>query len=104
MAAAYDFKSDENGDLYINPITGDFEIGPSDEQHIQDIIESFAGHWKESPSVGVGIDLYLKGTGTLQAIEAAILLQLTKDGYQAAPRASLDPDGKLIIVTNATRN
>lgn len=104
MAAAYDFKSDPDGDLYINPATGDFEIAASDQQHISDIIESFAGHWKEFPDVGVGIDKYLNSTGTYQDIERLVYLQLTKDGYQCAPRATTGPDGKLVIDTNATRN
>lgn len=91
---ASDFLLDKDGDLMINPNTGDFQIGLSDDQHIQDIIESFPGWWKEFPSIGVGILQYLNSSGQEQQIERSIKLQLTADGYEVSrPDVSVTIDG-----------
>ena len=43
-----DFLLDEDGDLDI--VNGDFAVGPSDVQHIEDIVaNSFVGMWKQNP-------------------------------------------------------
>lgn len=52
-----DFQLDADGDL--NIAGGDFTVGPSDVQHVEDIIESFAGMWKQNPLLGVGIKQFL---------------------------------------------
>lgn len=52
-----DFQLDEDGDL--NIAHGDFTVGPSDVQHVEDIIQSFAGMWKQNPLLGVGIKQFL---------------------------------------------
>ncbi len=77
---AKDFKIIDN-DLYINS-NGDFEVGLSDPQHVQDIIQSFKGWWKEFPLIGVGIDFYKGSVGTIQQIKKEIKQQLEFDGYR----------------------
>lgn len=79
MALANDILLDTDGDLDF--INGDFAIGFSDNQHIQDILESFPGSWKEYPLVGVGLDFYLNSTGKEQTIKNEITRQLTSDGF-----------------------
>lgn len=103
MALAKDIRSDNDGDLYIDPLTGDFKIDFSDEQHIRDIIESFKGCWKESPNVGVGIKQYQNSAGKDQEIEREIKLQLQADGYNTNNvRVETTVDG-INIFPNAER-
>lgn len=102
--AAKDIKSDDNEDLFIDPITGDFKIDFSDQQHIQDIIEASQGDYKEFPSLGVGIEAYLNSSGTEQTIERSVKLQLQSDGYSVSGASvTFDPNGKLIIEPKAIR-
>tara|TARA_B100000767_G_scaffold254927_1_gene260695 strand:- start:155 stop:457 length:303 start_codon:yes stop_codon:yes gene_type:complete len=72
----------ENNDFFIDPVKGDFLITDSDTQHVQDIINSFAGWWKEFPTIGVGIKKYLGATGGVQVVKRAIKIQLKSDGYR----------------------
>ena len=72
----------ENNDFFIDPVKGDFLIIDSDTQHVQDIINSFAGWWKEFPTIGVGIKKYLGATGGVQVVKRAIKIQLKSDGYR----------------------
>ncbi len=100
---AQDFKMVDN-DLYIDPKTGDFVIGPSDNQHIQDILESEPGWWKQFPLVGAGLRRLLKSKFTVQSTEAISKQQLEGDGYQVArPKISIDPNGNARVTPNATR-
>ncbi len=78
MAKFQDFLLDDDGDLMI--ANGDFVVGPSDMQHVQDIIESFAGSWKQYPILGVGIKTFLKSENG-QAAVTLIKQQLQSDGY-----------------------
>ena len=68
----------ENNDLIIE--NGDFKIGESDQQSIELIIDSYLGHWKESPLCGVGVDLFLNSSGQQLALKRAISVQLEADG------------------------
>ena len=104
MAASTDIKSDSNGDLFIDSLTGDFKIDFSDEQHIQDIIEAVNGDFKEFPTVGVGIEGYLNSSGTEQEIQQKIKLALQADGYILTnPFVEFNTDGTLNISPNAIR-
>ena len=80
--AAQDVKLDNN-DLYIDANTGDFSISESDPQHVQDIINSWAGWWKEFPTLGVGVKQYLGRSGGIQIVKRAIKIHLKSDGYRA---------------------
>ena len=79
---AADILLDASGDLAI--INGDLVIGESDSQNIIDIIESFAGAWKQFPQVGVGVITFLNSINGAAALEAAIKTQLTADGFNTA--------------------
>jgi hypothetical protein len=69
-----------NDDLEI--LGGDFRVLPSDEQHIEHILRTWLGHWKEFPLLGVGIDLFRASAGKTGKLKTDIVTQLTKDGYQ----------------------
>lgn len=73
----------QNNDLFIDSTIGDFAIGDSDTQHVQDIINAWAGWWKEFPTLGVGIKRYLGASGGVQVVKRAIKIQLKGDGYRA---------------------
>jgi len=84
---------------------GDFILSPSDEQHIQDIVESFPGWWKEFILIGVGIKSYINSSGKEQEIQGNIALQLRSDGYQVpSVDVNYDNAGTLTIATDAVRS
>ncbi len=101
---AKDLKLDSDGDLYINPNSGDLEIGFSDKQHIKDILTSNIGWWKEFPLVGVAIQSYLNSSGKQQQLEREIKIQLIADGYSVErPVITKNSNGDFSIQTNAIR-
>lgn len=53
-----DILLDDENDLAV--ADGDFVIGPSAEQEAVLLLKSHKGAWRESPTVGMGIDYYLK--------------------------------------------
>lgn len=84
---------------------GDFLLGESDHQHIQDIVESFPGWWKEFVLLGVGIQGYNGSSGKEQEIQTQIALMLRSDGYQVnAVEPSYTPEGTLNMYVDAIRN
>ena len=80
MPNAKDIKL-ENNDLVFDDITEDFIITDSDQQHIEDIVEAFVGHYKEFPLLGVGIRQYINSAGAQVELQTFIRLQLEADGY-----------------------
>ena len=99
----YDLKQVSN-DLYLNPITGDFELVPSDNQHILDICQSFPGWWKNALTVGAGLPNLLKSKVSTGSVENLIKAQLEADGYQVGrPVVTIESNGKLSITPNAIR-
>ena len=99
---ASDLKLTDN-DLAIE--NGDFVISLSDEQHIEDIITSFLGWWKEYPALGVGIKQYQGSSGMEQTMEREIKLQLQGDGYTVdGAKVESNPNGTFTIWPNAIRN
>ncbi|HWY13255.1 MAG TPA: hypothetical protein VN026_18130 [Bacteroidia bacterium] len=74
-----DYLLDANGDPLIKD--GDFVVGDSDDQHIQDVIVSFLGEWKQDPTIGCEIltSLY---SSTPQNDINNVKTQLQKAGYQ----------------------
>lgn len=101
--ARKDIAIGDDGDLVIKD--GDFVIAPSDQQHIEDIIQAQPGWWKEFSQVGVGIDDYQQSTGKMAEIASKIKLQLQADGYIVEnPNITQAPDGTLTIQPNAYRN
>lgn len=79
MAAAKDFLQDENEDEVIT--AGDYAVGESDQFHINDIILSVPGTWRENPQVGVALESYQSSAGQQQKLNRNILQQLEADGY-----------------------
>ena len=79
-----DILDDENGDLWIDPLTGDYKVGPSDGMHIKDILMTNKGEWTQSPLVGVGAQNWLDASFTLankDKLKKEILKQLKYDGF-----------------------
>jgi hypothetical protein len=72
----------ENNDLYIDGNIGDFAIGESDPQHVQDILNSYAGWWKQFPTLGVGLKRFLGKSGGIQLVKREIGVHLKADGYR----------------------
>lgn len=98
-----DFKLVDD-DIYLNPITGDFELVDSDNQHVKDICNAYPGWYKGSPSTGAGLTSSLKGKVTVASVETIIKSQLEADGYQLnRPEVTINPDGSFRIKPNAVR-
>lgn len=95
MAKAQDIRLTETGDLFINPNTGDFQISESDVRHVEDIIQSYKGDWKEFPLVGVGIRRFSASAGNFQRLTRVIKTQLAADGITADEIAI--KDGQIYI-------
>lgn len=81
MGKRKDLKQTETGDIYINPVTGDFEIVESDSQHVSDIMQSVSGDYKEYPLMGVNFYQVQNSTGQQQEFEGRIRTMLIADGY-----------------------
>lgn len=103
MANVQDFLQ-VNDDIYIDPISGDFVMVDSDNQHILDICRSFPGWWKNSPSTGAGLPLLLKGKNNVATVETRLKSQLEADGYQPLrPSVEVDLNGNCKIIPQAIR-
>lgn len=102
MAVAYDWGLDENGDLDIE--NDDFTYVLSDPQHIQDTIIASPLWWKQFPTDGVSIKLYVKSSGKIQQLMGSIKKQLQTDGYICSnPVITVDPSGAINIDPKAIR-
>ena len=60
----------------------DFKAGDPENQYIHYLIASSPGHWKEFPTIGVGIWKYLQGTQGPQEIQRAIRIHLENDIFK----------------------
>ena len=60
---------------------GDFSIVPSDQQHVQDLVQSNTGEYKEFPLLGVGAKNFINSSGRLPELRRSILWNLNGDGY-----------------------
>ena len=78
MATAKDILYISNSYDFTN---GDFNVGDSDTQHIQDIVFENIGAYKQYPLVGVGIINYLNSSGAQLLLSREIQIQLELDGY-----------------------
>jgi len=78
---ANDILIDSNGDLKI--ANGDFVVGNSSEQNVEQVLLANKGEWKQWPLIGVGITKLLNAPITRSVkkrIEKNIILQLKYDG------------------------
>ena len=73
-----DLKLDGNGDIDI--VDGDLVIEQSDMTHIQHIVESYPGDWKQNPQVGAGIFKQINSSIT-RVFKRKLKIQLESDGY-----------------------
>lgn len=90
-----------DGDLHI--VNGDFNVKESDSQHIELIIDSWIGSWKQYPLCGVGIENYIKSSGQSLALKRNIAVQLEADGFTEVD-VYVSPYDILDITVDATRN
>lgn len=74
-----DFILGDDDDLLIQ--NGDLAVGPSDNQHIFDIITSFKGFFKENPNLGAGVNSQIKSQNGKSLVNT-IIQNLQSDGYQ----------------------
>lgn len=94
-----DFLLDDSGDLLIT--NGDFEVGESSMQEIQDLIMSYPGWWKQFPLAGCAAPNYINSPGTGQGLSNSITQQLKLDGKTLKSFSSaMNADGTLTININ----
>lgn len=76
-----DILLDNTGDLDFH--NGDFDIGQSDQQHIEHIVEAQKGEYKAFPLVGFGVINYLKKSTRIKSdFKRDLKMQLEYDNYQ----------------------
>ncbi len=79
MAEVFDIGVDKNGfDLIIK--NGDFAVEESTAQHQQLLLLADKGQFKQVPTIGVGLDLFLNDEATTDDIKRAIQEQFELDG------------------------
>ena len=58
---------------------GDFKLGDASNRYIEYYVSSHQGHYKESPTIGIGIQSYLNSNEKKSIIERDIINQLNRD-------------------------
>lgn len=79
---ATDLLLDANADLAIE--RGDFVLGESDAQHIDLLLQTNLGEWRQDPLVGVGLNRFIVSTygpGQTAELTRTVSIQLERDGY-----------------------
>jgi len=78
---SFDRLQNSDGDIYI--VGGDFVNGPSDEAHIQELVGSAPGDWRQFVKIGAQAVNFLKSPLSQASRFIKILkMQLKMDGYQ----------------------
>jgi hypothetical protein len=96
-----DLTLDKAGDLAIH--AGDFIVDDGDAQHIQALLMSSPGDWKQSPLIGVSLGGYLLSpitAATRNAARQKIQLHLEADGFTVQ---SITVDEELSVNVYAER-
>ncbi|MFK7059569.1 hypothetical protein V3Q90_05460 [Flavobacterium oreochromis] len=75
-----DFELDQDGDLLF--VNGDFSLAPSDQQHVEHILEAVKGEYKQYPTVGFGVVNYLKTNVSEAEFKRDLKIQLEQDNYK----------------------
>ncbi|BBQ07578.1 oxidase [Elizabethkingia anophelis] len=70
----------KDGELSI--VNGDFEIGESTQQEIENILIAFKGEYKQHPLLGAELQKMLKARNTRQGITREVNEQLQYDGFR----------------------
>lgn len=95
-----DILLDNNNDLQF-AANGDFTIGDSTLQEVENIIISYPGWWKQFPLVGCAATNYIGSPGVGQQLSNSINQQLKLDGKTVTSlSASINPNGTLTINVN----
>lgn len=79
---AKDISINIEGDADLLFANGDFKISESDQQDVVLIINTHVGHWKGSPTIGVGIKQYLASSGKGAELKRSIAVQLAADNFK----------------------
>ena len=83
---------------------GDFVVGESDNQHIELIINTATGAWKQYPTLGVGIIKYSGSTGQINSLRRDININLKADGYIKVETSLVqNTDGDFVYYVDAVR-
>lgn len=82
---------------------GDFVVDLSEQQHIQDIVFSGRGDWRQFPLVGVGITSTLNSNLSFDIIRKRIVNQLEYDNFEVEKVEVLE-DNTTIIVAKQREN
>lgn len=101
---AKDAKLDTDGDLLFSD--GDFVVEESDQQHIDDILVSGKGNWREWPTIGVEISRYLNSTGQITnrvGLLRKMRLNLEFDNFQINQLQFVRVGGNLQLKIDAKR-
>lgn len=98
MANVKDIKQTD-GDLDI--VNGDFAIVDSDTQHVEDILVSIPGHWREFPAVGVNLKKYTGASGGVQRVKREIRVQMKLDQFDTK---KISIEGDNIYITADRKN
>ncbi len=73
---------------------GDFVCGDSDDQHVELLCQLQPGELKENPTVGIGLNKYLKKQNTsINEIKQAIKVGLKADSYSVSD-LTIDTNGE----------
>lgn len=83
-----DFKLNDNNLVFKN---GDIAIGESNETHVEHLLISRQGEWKQSPLVGCDIWKAKNGNIT-RMLDRHIRIQLEADGFQLESM-NISPEG-----------
>jgi len=68
-------------DRDFSEVDDDFKSGDPENNYIEYALISSPGHWKEFPTVGVGIYNYLQGTQSPQVLQRNIQVALKAVGF-----------------------
>lgn len=93
MADRIDIVLDDDNDLKI--LDGDLATGAADAHHVEVILVSVPGAFKEYPLIGANIRSLVNGILDVAA-RRDLKVQLAGDGYKAK-NISIDSDGSLLI-------
>lgn len=87
-----DVLIDNAGSMQV--MDGDWQVGPSDSQHLALLLITGPGEWKQSVLTGVGITRYVEAERPGELLRE-VRQQLAADGYTLAQHSGTN--GKLTI-------
>jgi len=94
MTQRHDILIDENEELQF--LNGDFLVGVSDQNHVQDILKAKKGHYYQHPLIGLGATDLINGDIDRDFLRQQIKLQLKSDKYQPLT-VDIDKDFNVFI-------